>query len=75
MTMRRKPIAAFDVLARQLAGKPVPPVPALPGRVYAQPVKALLADESDPFAERWAQGQDDRQGATWLQRRSTGPAF
>ena len=48
-------IDRFSIMARQLAGEPVPPPPAMPGREIRGHIPA-----GDPIAERWAQQHPDR---------------
>jgi hypothetical protein len=72
--MTRQPADLFELLCRQLAGRPIPDPPAIPGRVFAQRMDPK--DESDPFAERWAQNAHRHEdGTTWLMRRSERHVF
>lgn len=41
-------VTRFTVMVRQLRGLPLPPLPAIPGRVHMAP-----NPEGDPLAERW----------------------
>ena len=53
-------IDRFDVMALHLAGDPLPPLPAIPGRVH----KAPPTTDDDPFADRWEKADHGRTGTT-----------
>ncbi len=57
-THRQPPRDQFELLCRQAAGLPIPPLPDIPGRAYTQPMSPKA--EPDAFAEAW----DLRTGTT-----------
>lgn len=70
MTTHRPPRDLFELSCYQLAGREIPPPPAIPGRVYTQRMDPKDDEDDDDFIAAWLARLEAREESqTWLTKR------